>query len=364
MKAQTAMARVAKKLDFLLQNDSRPILEMAGDHAPKRKALRDLVPQIRTMLKRLYSVPEQLELIANSSSNFEVTEDTYRLFLRTELAAEYTQFLINRKFIRNYMRILKVASEYKSMSKQFEALGITQAGSKNRVFNVTLEDYKNFVAVYLDEIERYIDRSMIEEVEKRTIVELPNGGHAVVDPIPKAPKTFESEKIGSCEPQMGNEKAPVEKISPSLLAPLAATKHTDGKIHLIPGVSADNIVPRFEVFTDKRKYPGGLGSLPETNYRTFTEDFLYFIDLKLVHVADYEFTENLLIVCGRRYSTDGEGRSGYDCYRYFQGDLYFVDNITPWDGGPSYNRQCRHKEYMYSWEFGEFRKKFLDMRRA
>ena len=59
----------------------------------------------------------------------------------------------------------------------------------------------------------------------------------------------------------------------------------------------------------------------------FNEDFIYFSDRDFIQYADpqsYGLVDNLLFVCGTAYEDQYDD---YLLYRYYQGKIYFIENL-------------------------------------
>lgn len=325
-------AKLRKLELFIEENNGLAYHINAG---PKEKVFLELLPYIRKFLAGIFPTRIHLEAIKNTFDGFDVTDDTYRLFLRKHLPVEYRRFLINKAFLRKYNRILEVIEAYKTRQEQYNALGFFVLKG-HKPLEVTLDDFNYFLDNYIVKIEELVDRQLTEQVEyERKVIEAP-GGVIIKEPAQVEPKTIEN-TIGNLEENRVPEKSADIALNSDIAASILGER-VPGKINLLPGVTADHIPERFEIIDNKSKFPDEVKRWFDTDNVTFTEDIVVFWDRRLIHAADYDFKDNELIVCETAYDDNNQG---YFLYRYYKGKLYFLENFVPHGINVSFMRQVK-----------------------
>lgn len=346
--------RYAKKLKTQIDADlkARNDFERAFGLGPKVSILHAFMTEISDMLQRLYSISEQRKLFKNSVKDFDITEDTYRKFLRDHMRSDYDLYLKNMYFMRSYTRILKACEEHSDYVAQFSALGVDTIGSGRRQISLTVEDYIYFCKTYFADIEAFFDRKKIEETKHiNKEMYFNENGKLIINnnPVQPIPQTFENEQLGlnKTAETIGNK--PAEAILRSVYQ--AANENSDEEyevnlmdviqIGLRKGVVGNNIPQVFPIYDNKEEFPKEVKVYIERDSTYIKEDFLYFLDSRLIQAAKYPFTDGLLIICGTNYKEDV---GGYDCFRWYKGGLYFLQNFKPTSSFTSFGRAFMDKE--------------------
>lgn len=356
MVSDKELAKAKKKLDLFLQkNEDFGIISMLpAIVGPKESVLVSLRQYVHEFLVGLYPIRVQLEAIENSVPGFSTTPDTYRKFLREYMGEEYIRFLKNKTFLRKYKQILAAMESFSEPADQFAALNVVEIGGKRKI-SVMLEDYVFFINTYFERIETALERQIVDEIEWRRTIVYGKNGVEVRDPEPPAPKTFfntiwkdggENASTGSVD---GTTAISTESVAESAREVVAPPE--DGKVGLVPGVSADAIPAQFEI-VEEGELPNEFKRWIDTDHLQFTEDFVYFLDRRLINAGNYTYKDNELIVCDTSYD---EGIFGYMCYRYFDGKIYFLKNFTPSAQLVSFERQTQEfVSARYTKEFADF----------
>ena len=323
------------------------------------------------LLDSLYNFTEQLYLINTIKKKTKVSEPTYSKFLQKFLPDEHILHKKNRFFASKLPGIKELVAAYPNQPEtQFKHLPI------NTKLPTTLDDYKFFLdKYYFNDTERVLERKPLNRFdinEKVLNFESPEKYKIVTT---KADTIYDiiSAPVKSVSPGNTPKVAKAKKNGKFLVYATkeakAALFNAEGflKIKLVKGASLQRKPELFKIVDDRDKFPSEILNSKflyadfDTKDQKFNEDFIYFTDSDFIQYADpesYGLMDNLLFVCGTVYENN---MAGYLLYRYYQGKIYFIENLKFPNGSITIRRTFGN------WlpdntdgDFYNFTKKYLD----
>lgn len=383
----------------LVANDKRNSLERGARKRPKSDFLKVISEVIVLLMDNLYSISDQLHLINSIDKKFDVTNTTYSLFLKEYLKKDFEVFKKNRLFAANTHRIKEAVKTYPTSSK----LQFSLAFGESR--DVSLDDYIYFMNTYYLKFEgEFFEAYPIKRVAKtkRSPVLSSDGktytpGFVVVEPADTlndvAPKlqTIKGKEVSLVEKlknsdarsadnqvasifpkkhdkesvSLGNSNDVIKIYKTHKERDELKDKHGDFKIGLIENSDINKSQQIFRVILNKEEIPkeARVGNFLFADYNdskmTLNEPYIFLKDIDLVHYADpntYGLMNGLLFVCDTIY----KGRTGYDLYRYYEGNIYFIETLKFPMGNVSFQRDVTQwYNDNVSGDFFEFAKDFL-----
>lgn len=382
-----------------IANDKRNPLERGARKRPKSDFLRAISEVIALLMDNLYSISDQLFLINSVDKKFAVTNTTYSLFLKEYMNKEFEIFKKNRFFAANIFKIREATKAYPTSPKLQFSLAF---GSPK---DVSLDDYIYFMNTYYLKLEgKFFETHPIKRVEKtkRSPVLSSDGktytpSFVVVEPadtlndvapklkIINSKKSDTDRSIGVFKEKSAKKELPA-KTNESIAKKGVSLRnskddfkiyktheernelkdeHGDFKIELIEDSDINKQQQLFKITANKEEIPkeARVSNFLFADYNestmTLNEPYIFLKDIDLVHYADpntYGLMNGLLFVC----DTIHRGRTGYDLYRYYEGNIYFIETLKFPMGNVSFQRNVTQwYNDNVSGDFFEFAKDFL-----
>ncbi|WP_299916600.1 hypothetical protein [Sulfurimonas sp.] len=402
MARQYDLVAFVEKARKQLKLDTRSALERGARKRPKTDFLRAISNLILSLFDELFSVSEQVYLLNTIDKKIGISDTTYFKFLNENLKDEYDRFRKNRLFAQNVCRIRDALLKYPASSKiQFTALFGDNEG-------VALEDFEQFVQTYylpmadnmfkLPALNRYekSERELVYQESDRGLhpMDIVTPAQTIHDILPML-SGFEKDVKKSAEPAVKAQKGvqkktkEIEDSGKDAENGTVSSGNSSGKfviydsheardvlrdeagafrVGLVEGASLDEPKKLFEIIEDNKKIPQEARNsrFLFANYcassLSLKEPFIFFEDIRFIHFAEpdtYGLVDGLLFVCDTMHKQNGRG---YDFYRYYEGKIYFIENMTFPGAGVTFERTLRNwARENFTGDFEVFRTKYLDI---
>lgn len=364
-----------------IAQDTRNPLERGARKRPKIDFLNSISEIIIYLLDNLFTVSDQVYLIYTINKKSSVSDTTYFKFLNENLKEEYDLYRKNRIFVLKIHKIKEALLLYPASAKiQFSAV----FGSNVKV---SFDDYQAFMKkYYCEQQDEFFKVHTVRkyDVNKKELVLRGNSGgleyvtvskretfsdiapklkslaagikDVSVEPVKaknnKAVKTSEVKK-----PQTNKNKNKQETVSSRntkdkngfnvyashIGRDAIRDKEGDFRIGLIASADVHNPKPLFNIIEDRDNFPEEIMNakflLAGYNQQTLDmeEPYVHLRDIDLIHYADpntYGLIDGLLYICETNYGK----QNGYDFYRYYKGDIYFIENTYFRRGNVTFQR--------------------------
>ena len=363
----------------LVSEDNRNPLERGARRRPKVDFLQTISELIVLLLDNLFTVSDQVYLLNSIDKKFSVSDTTYVKFLSENLKEEYEHFRKNRLFALNIRKIKNAIELYPaSQLIQFSAV----YGSNN---SVSLEDYELFIRNYYSKSAKtFFEAHVVKKYDSKKrelvfdgeclrptdIIEPAETFNDVVhllckdidlsESVVARRKTSSSVKkentpSDSAKARDENIIGDNKELLPTVLDDAVSSRNTkdkngfsiyeththrdvlrdsegDFRVGLIENANLNELKPSFKIIKNRSEFPqeliNGHFLYADYNHSTMTldEQFIYLADIEWIHFANpetYGLVDSLLFVCETVHST----KSGYMLYRYWRGDIYFIEQL-------------------------------------
>lgn len=393
----------------LIAQDARNPLERGARKRPSMNFLNSISEIIIDLLDNLFTVSDQVYLINTINKKSSVSDTTYFKFLNENLKEEYDLYRKNRIFVLKIHKIKEALLLYPASAKiQFSAV----FGSNVKV---SFDDYQAFMKKYyheqqgeffkahkvrtLDVQERglvrhgkYTRPGYVTVLKRETFAHIApklkshgsaSGNNTVAKPVvgqktvaqPKTSPEIKKAKVEISKKKndavsSGNtrDKNGFRVYSSHSGRDVLRDKEGDFRIRLVAGADAHNPKPLFNIIENRKEFPEEIINakflLADYNNQSLAlnEPFIHLRDIDLIHYADpdtYGLIDGLLYVCETNYGK----RHGYDFYRYYKGDIYFIENVYFEKGNVTFMRNGTNWSYKnISGDLAEYSQVVLDLK--
>lgn len=388
----------------LIKQDTRNPLERSARKRPKIDFLNSISEVIIGLFDNLFTVSDQVYLINTVDKKFSVSDTTYLKFLNENLKEEYDLYRKNRVFALKIYKIKEALSLYPASAKiQFSAI----FGSDE---SVSFEDYLFFIKNYYSKSEKVFFETRAVKKYSTTKRELVFDGEALrptdivtpretfADITPRLRKSAATSEDGAKSVKKNQVVKTANKVSP---VSKAAEPHPNGtvssrntkkrtgfkiynsyaerdvlrnekghfRMSLVSGADLNQPQELFKVLNNRDEFPEEIMNTKFllANYSSSSflmeEPYVFLRDIDLIHYSDpdtYGLVDGLLYICDTMY---GKAK-GYDLYRYYNGNIYFIENLNfAVSGNVTFLRDVDDwTRYNVDGELSEFSQDFLTMK--
>lgn len=381
----------------LIAQDARNPLERGARKRPAMNFLNSISEIIIDFLDNLITVSDQVHLINTITKKSSVSDTTYFKFLNENLKEEYDLYRKNRIFVLKIHKIKEALLLYPASAKiQFSEV----FGSNVKV---SFDDYQFFMQNYyfvsekeffkVHTVRKYntSKRELVFDGETLRPTDVITPRETFTDVTPKLRKSavvgVDSTKSAKENKAMGGvslvskaaEPHPDSTVSSRNTKKRAGfkiyTTHAerdvlrgkdgDFRMSLMPGADVNQLRELFKILNNRDEFPEEIMNVNFllANYSNSSllmeEPYVYLRDIDLIHYADpdtYGLIDGLLYVCGTEYGN----KDGYGLYRYYKGNIYFIETLRFINGNVTFQRNVRDWDtYNVDGEFSEFAQKFL-----